>query len=145
MSENNQALALTEKTVEPVLENETNGNHALVPTKNLPVSKQISNEATHCRRKIFNQKGSRDRKSYAGFRGYLRLFHVSRVIGMLSLYLYLDQYELHRKQHLKVKEHREEQARQLTWLAVLGEKFYGVRLWFFHHIYSFSELVFRRR
>ena len=141
MSENKQALALKEKTIEPIVEN-GNGNHALVPTKNLPVSKQISNEQLIAEERFLIEKETEVEKSYAGFRGYLRLFHVSRVIGMLSLYLYLDQYELHRKQHLKVKEHREEQARQLSWLAVLGEKFYGVRLWFFHTFILFLNWYF---
>jgi Predicted unusual protein kinase len=131
MAENKQGLILTEKPIEPIIDN-VNGPHALVPTENLPVSKQISNEQLIAEEKFLLEKEAEVEKSYEGWRGYLRLFQVSRVIGMLSLYLYLDQYEVHRKQHLKVKEHREQQARKLTWLAVLGEKFYGARLWLFH-------------
>ncbi len=67
--------------------------------------------------------------------GWRRLFSVSRMIGMLSLYLYLDQYEdVHRKQHLKIRETRLESARSLSYLAVLGEKFYWVRLGLFHSL-----------
>ncbi|MGI9056405.1 MAG: ABC1 kinase family protein [Pyrinomonadaceae bacterium] len=134
MNENTQGLIVKEKTIEPVLENGNgaNGNHALVPTKNLPVSKQISNEQLIAEERFLIEKETQIEKSYEGFRGYLRLFHVLRVIGMLALYLYLDQYEMHHAQHLKQAEARQEIASKLTWLAVLGEKFYGVRLWFFH-------------
>ncbi len=134
MSENSQLLAVKEKTIEPILENGSgaNGNHALVPTKNLPIAKQVSNEELIAEEKFLIEKETEVEKNYAGFRGYLRLFHVSRVIGMLALYLYLDQYEMHHAQHLKHAEARKELADKLTWLAVTGEKFYSVRLWFFH-------------
>lgn len=144
MTENKQGLILKEKTIEPVIENANGENavRALLPTKNLPISKQISNEQLIAEERFLIAKEAEIEKSYEGFRGYLRLFHVSRIIGMLSLYLYLDQYEFHRKQHLKVKEYREEQARRLSWLAVLGEKFYGVRLWFFHQFILFLNWFF---
>jgi predicted unusual protein kinase regulating ubiquinone biosynthesis (AarF/ABC1/UbiB family) len=132
LMEENKSLAVKEKAVEPVVEERGNGHHALVPTKNLPVSKQISNEQLIAEEKSLIEKEAAIEKSYQGFRGYLRLFHVSRVLGMLSLYLYLDQYDLHRAQHVKQAETRLEVARKLTWLAVLGEKFHKVNLWFFH-------------
>ena len=48
MPENTQELALKEKTFEidkiAVSENGSNGHHALMKTKDLPISKQISNE-----------------------------------------------------------------------------------------------------
>jgi len=134
MQENKQGLALKEKTIEPILENGNNGNgnHALLPPKNLPISRQISNEQLIAEAKLLLEKESEIEKSYEGFRGYLRLFKVSKVIGMLALYLYLDQYDLHHAQHLKKAEMRMATAKRLTWLAILGEKFYQTNLEFFH-------------
>ncbi|MEO7659731.1 MAG: AarF/ABC1/UbiB kinase family protein, partial [Pyrinomonadaceae bacterium] len=59
-----------------------------------------------------------------------RLFEISRVIGMLSLYLYLDQLDLHQAQQIKQKKERLKRAYRLTRLAVYGEKLYSIRLWF---------------
>lgn len=131
LMEENKGLAIKEKTIEPIIEN-GNGHHALTPTKNLPISKQISNEDLIAEEKFLIEKETEVEKNYEGFRGYLRLFQVSKVIGMLSLYLYLDQYDMHRAQQLKHAEARLETARRLTWLAVLGEKFHKVNMWFFH-------------
>ncbi len=75
--------------------------------------------------------GDQNEKNFHGFRGYLRLFQVSRVIAMLALYLYLDQYDLHHKQHLKRADARMKSAMDLTRAAVYGEKLYRIRLWFF--------------
>jgi len=132
LMEENKSLAVKEKVVTPIVEENGNGHHALLPTKNLPISKQISNQDLIAEEKFLIEKETEVEKNYIGFRGYWRLFEVSKVIGMLSLYLYLDQYEMHRAQHLKQAEMRLETARRLTWLAVLGEKFYSVKLWFFH-------------
>lgn len=132
MTDNNQGLAVIEKTIEPISENGANGASKLLPAKNIPVAKQVSNEQLIAEEKFLTAKETEVEKNYAGFRGYLRLFHVSRVIGMLALYLYLDQYEMHHKQHLKQADVRDELAHKLTRLAVLGEKFYALRLWFFH-------------
>jgi predicted unusual protein kinase regulating ubiquinone biosynthesis (AarF/ABC1/UbiB family) len=119
-----------EKVIEPVLEN-GNGRRALVGTKNLPVSKQISNEQLIAEEKSLLAQEESVEKSYHGLKGWLRLARVSQVIGMLSLYLYLDQYELHYKQHRKVAERRMEQARKLNFLAVLGEYIHEIgRKWF---------------
>ena len=38
----------------------------------------------------FESKEMEVEKNYQGWRGYLRLFQVSKVIGSLALYLYLD-------------------------------------------------------
>jgi hypothetical protein len=123
-----------EKTIEPILENGNgaNGNHTLLPAKNLPVPKHISNEDLIAEQKLLIAKETEVEKNYHGIGGYLRLFKVSKVIGMLALYLYLDQYELHHAQHRKQAEGRIEIARKLTWLAVLGEKFHQTNLAFFH-------------
>ncbi len=132
-SEKANDLIVKTAVVEPAFENGgANGNHALLPTKNLPIAKQISNEDLIAEEKSLIEKETEIKQNYAGFRGYLRLFHVSRVIGMLALYLYLDQYDLHHAQHLKQSETRMTTAQRLTWLAVLGEHGYKIRLWFFH-------------
>ena len=132
-STNKQGLTLKEKTTEPILEN-GNGNHALLPARNTPVSKQISNENLIAEEKLLLERETEVEKSYEGWRGYLRLFHVGKVIGMLALYLYLDQYDVHHTQHLKHAETRMATAKRLTWLAILGEKFYQTNLAFFHDL-----------
>ncbi|CAN5231888.1 AarF/ABC1/UbiB kinase family protein [soil metagenome] len=133
MEENTQ-IATLEKPIEPVIENGNgaNGHHALATTKNLPIAKQISNENLIAEEKDLIEKETEIAQNYEGLRGYLRLFHVSRVIGMLSLYLYLDQYDLHHAQHLKQAEAKMEIARKLSRLAILGEKVHQTNLGFFH-------------
>jgi predicted unusual protein kinase regulating ubiquinone biosynthesis (AarF/ABC1/UbiB family) len=69
---------------------------------------------------------------YAGLRGYWRLLQISRVIAMLSLYLYLDQYEIHHKHQQKRLRERMRRASELTRAAVYGEKLVQIKLWFFH-------------
>ena len=139
--EENKSLAVKEKVIEPAPEN-ADGHYALVPVQNLPVSKQISNEELVAEEKSLIETESAVEKNYIGFRGYYRLFEVSKVIGMLSLYLYLDQYEMHRAQHLKQAQRRLENAHRLTRLAVWGEKLYGARLWFFHQFMLFLRWWF---
>ena len=133
MEENTQ-IATLEKKIEPVIENGNgaNGHHALIQTKNLSVAKQISNKNLIAEEKALIEKETEIEQNYQGLNGYLRLFQVSRVIGMLALYLYLDQYELHHAQHLKQAEARMEIARKLSWLAILGEKVHQTNLGFFH-------------
>jgi predicted unusual protein kinase regulating ubiquinone biosynthesis (AarF/ABC1/UbiB family) len=132
LMEENKNLAVNENAITPVVEENGNAHQALLPAKSAPVSKHISNENLIAEEKSLIEKETEIEKSYIGFRGYWRLFQVSKVLGMLSLYLYLDQYDLHRAQHLKQAEMRMEIARKLTWLARLGEKFHKVNLWFFH-------------
>ncbi|MGI8848899.1 MAG: ABC1 kinase family protein [Pyrinomonadaceae bacterium] len=128
---NKPGLALVEATIEPIIEN-GKGSHALFPAKNPPISKQISNEHLIAEEKLLVEKETEVEKNYHGVGGYLRLFRVSKVIGMLALYLYLDQYDLHHAQSRKQAEKRMETAKRLTWLAVLGEKFYQTNFAFFH-------------
>lgn len=136
LMEKNKSLAVTKNRIEPTAQN-SNGHQALVPTKNLPVSKLISNEDLIAEEKSLIDTELEVEKNYVGFRGYLRLFRVSKVIGMLSLYLYLDQYDIHHRQHLKQAEARLEMARRLTWFAVVGEKLHQIKLWFFHQFMLF--------
>ncbi|HJS52842.1 MAG TPA: AarF/ABC1/UbiB kinase family protein [Pyrinomonadaceae bacterium] len=81
-------------------------------------------------------------KKYSGLRGYLRILEVTRVIAKLSIYLYLDQYEVHRAQMLKHARMRMSKASRLTRLAVYGEKLYQVRKWFFHIFVSFVRRLY---
>ncbi len=138
---NKQGLALKEKTIAPVMEN-GNGSHALQPTKNLPVAKQISNENLIAEEKLLIERETAIGNNYQGFRGYLRLLQVSKVIGNLAIYLYLDQYDLHHAQHQKQAEARMTTAQRLTWLAILGEYFYKIRLWFFHQFLLLLRLFY---
>ncbi len=68
-----------------------NGQHTLVPTAELAIAKQVSNpQLIEEERELQNVETAVESK-YLGVRGSLRLFQISRVIAMLSLYLYLDQ------------------------------------------------------
>lgn len=117
-----------------------NGNGALVPTKSLPIAAHVSNEEIIAEERSLLAQESAVEENYRGWRGYRRLLQVSGVIGRLGLYLYLDHYDMHRAQHLKQQEARLETARRLTRTAVLGEKFWAVKLAFFH----WTMLLLRR-
>lgn len=128
---NKQGLAVLETPM-------ANGHHDMVKTGSVPISKHISNEDRMSDEKALVEAESG--KNYSGWRAYLRLYQVVKVIGMLSMYLYLDQYDLHHQQHLKHAKGRLKTAERLTRLAVYGEKLYSIRLWFFH----ISMLLLRR-
>lgn len=91
-----------------------------------------ANSAVIAHERTLTRAESRIEHRHSGIRGYVRLFQISRVIAMLSLYLYLDQYEMHRKHHLRRLAARLEKARELTRAAYYGEKLVGVKQWFFH-------------
>ncbi len=118
-------MTMTEKREITVLEDDktsTNGNFALLPdAKNRSLAKHIASEQLVAEEKALAAQVESVEKSYRGIRGWLRLARVSHVIGMLSLYLYLDQYDLHYKQLRKVADYRMQQARKLNFFAVLGE------------------------
>ncbi len=132
-------LATKKTAIVPIIENDS-GQHTLVPTKDLPIAKLVSNENLIAEERFLIEKETEVERSYQGWRGYRRLFQVSKTLGKLGLYLYLDQYEVHRAQHLKNAQARVETARRLTRMAVYGERLYSLRLWFFH----WSMLVLRR-
>jgi predicted unusual protein kinase regulating ubiquinone biosynthesis (AarF/ABC1/UbiB family) len=98
----------------------------LVPTGEIAIAKKLpaSPEAA-------KTGSSKDSDGSTGFRGYFRLFQVTRVIAMLSIYLYLDQLDLHLKMQNKQKHERLKQALRLTRAAYFGEKLWGIKLWFF--------------
>src|SRR5687767_13636060 len=104
----------------------------MVATGELPIAKFVTNEQLIAEEKFLAEKEADVEKRYSGLRGYFRIFHVSSVIGKLALYLYLDQYEIHRKAQLRYAKERLRKAERMTRLAVYGEKLYSVRLWFLH-------------
>ena len=142
MSENKQGTILKNKdealaelreiTENTKALNSNNSNQSLVKKGETPFVQSVTNDQLVAVERDLTKSEKGVEKNYQGILGWLRLGKVSRVIGMLALYLYLDQYDLHRKQHLKVKESRLDTARNLSWSAVWGEKLYSVKLWFFH-------------
>jgi predicted unusual protein kinase regulating ubiquinone biosynthesis (AarF/ABC1/UbiB family) len=123
MDENKQGIVLVkEATVE-------NNSELLV----LPKSTQpLTNQHIIAEEKLLLASEETIEKNYEGWRGYWRLFQVSNVIGKLSLLLYLDQLEFHKKQQLKQARLRRETAKRLTIFAEIGEDFYRIKLWFLH-------------
>lgn len=119
-----------------------NGAHALVPTNELAIAKQITNAQLIDEERELQKVETAVEGNYHGIRGYWRLFEVSRVISMLALYLYLDQLDLHQGQQNKQKKERLEKAKRLTRAAVYGEKLYAVRLWFFQGFMLFLRWFF---
>ena len=102
-----------------------------VPTAELAIAKKISNDQLIEEEQSLKKVETAVESKYHGIRGYLRLFQISRVIAMLSLYLYLDQYDIHHKHNQKRSAARLETALGLTRAAVYGEKLYSIRQWFF--------------
>jgi predicted unusual protein kinase regulating ubiquinone biosynthesis (AarF/ABC1/UbiB family) len=101
----------------------------LVPTGDLAIVKRTSNEEIIAEERELQAIETNIESGYFGIRGYLRLFQISRVIAMLSLYLYLDQLDLHQKHQNKVKNERLRRALDLTRAAVYGEKLWAAKLW----------------
>lgn len=131
-AENANGILVKGAVIVPTVENAGGEVHALLPAKNLPISKQISNQDLIAEERALIEQETAVEKNYQGIGGYLRLFKVSQVIGMLALYLYLDQYDMHHAQHLKQVEAKMEIARKMSWLAILGEKIHQTNLAFFH-------------
>ena len=102
---------------------------AFTPASELAIAKQVTNRQLIEEERELQKADDKIEGGYHGFRGYWRLFEISRVIVMLSLYLYLDQLDLHQAQQLKQKKERLKKAFRLTRMAVYGEKFYAIRLW----------------
>ena len=69
----------------------TNGSAPMIATKRLPIAKFVSNEQLIAEEKLLVSKESEIERRYAGVCGWMRVAHVSSVIGKLALYLYLDQ------------------------------------------------------
>ena len=112
----------------------------LVPTNRLPIAQMTSNEQLIAEEKALYKVESEVEGGYHGLLGYWRLFQISRVISMLALYLYLDQFDMHRIAQVRNKKNRIKTAERLTRLAVYGEKLYSLRLWTIH---QFTALLRR--
>src|SRR5947199_3591026 len=117
-----------------------NGDGSMIRTKNLDIAKLVTNEQRVEEEKFLEGKETQIQNRYRGLRGYLRLFQITRVITLLSLYLYLDQLDIHQKQQTRHKNERLSRSYRLTRLAVYGENLYSIRLWFFQ---QFMKLVRR--
>ncbi len=135
-----QDLVVAEEYIEP-LSKDGNGVNALVPTKDLAIAKMVSDKDRVAEEKFLAEKEADVEKRYTGLRGYYRIAHVSAVIGKLALYLYLDQFDIHQKAHLKYARERMQKAARMTRLAVYGEKLYGVRVWFLHAFLRMLRLL----
>ncbi|MBP6002561.1 MAG: AarF/ABC1/UbiB kinase family protein [Pyrinomonadaceae bacterium] len=109
-----------------------NGKPTMVPTVKLPIAKLVTNQQLIEEERFLQKKEAEVEGGYHGLRGYLRLFQISRVITMVAMYLYLDQFDMHRVQQNRQKKHRMKTASRLTRMAVYGEWFYAVRLWLIH-------------
>lgn len=114
----------------------------LIPTSELSIAKRTSNQELITEEKELHVAEAATERGFHGIRGYLRLFQVSRVIAMLSLYLYLDQYELHHKHHQKKARARMAKALELTRAAVYGEKLVQIKQWFFHVFMLLMRRIF---
>jgi predicted unusual protein kinase regulating ubiquinone biosynthesis (AarF/ABC1/UbiB family) len=79
----------------------------------------------------FSAEDAQIARKYEGWRGWWRLLEVSRVIALLSLYLYLDRYDMHYVHVRRFAGQRLEKARQLGPLAVLQVRINGIGNWFF--------------
>lgn len=101
----------------------------LVSTGELSIAKRTSNEQLIDEERELQKVESLVEGRYHGIRGYWRLLQISRVIAMLSLYLYLDQLDVHIKHQNRKKRERLKRAYDLTRAAVYGERLYAVRLW----------------
>ena len=110
----------------------------LIPTTELAVAERVPARPAEEKIELQNNDGG---KGSFGIHGYLRLFQISRVIAMLSMYLYLDQLDLHIKHQNKKKSERLSRAYEMTRAAVYGEKLWGIKLWFFQRfLYSLRRI-----
>ncbi|HEX6279060.1 MAG TPA: AarF/ABC1/UbiB kinase family protein [Pyrinomonadaceae bacterium] len=133
----NKALAVLEKSTE-----NPNGHHVMTATDTLPIAKYVTNEQIIAEEKFLAEKEAAVERRYHGIRGYLRIAHVSAVLGKLALYLYLDQYEVHRKHQLRLAKERMIKAERMTRLAVYGEYLHRARSWFLHIAMLFLRRIF---
>jgi len=118
------------------VETVSDGPRKMIAVKDLPISRQITNEQRIEEERFLQGKEAEVAHRYQGIRGYLRLLEVTRVIATLSMYLYLDQFDIHREALRKHQKERLKRAYRLTRMAVYGEKLYGLLLWFFQKFVS---------
>ena len=111
VDENSEALTITK--------NGDSSNGRIVKPANAEVV--LAAESLHGSAAALEKAESASAKNYAGWRGYWRLMIVGSVIARLSLYLYLDRYDIAYKFYRAYVEQRYQKARELNYLAVLGE------------------------
>src|SRR5258706_15780803 len=97
------------------------GPHQLVPTDELAVAKLVTNEQLAGEKRSLQKVETAVEHKYRGIRGYWRIFQVTRVIALLSPYVYLDQLDLHQSHEEKHRPKRFETARPITRPAVYWE------------------------
>ena len=119
-----------------------NGSNGMIRTKDLDIAKLVTSEQRLKEEKFLEHKEEQIQNRYHGIRRYLRLFEIVRVILTLSLYLYLDQLDIHQKQQRRHKKERLSRAYRLTRLAVYGETLYAIRLWFFQQFMNLLRRFF---
>jgi len=93
-----------------VIDADRNGSRALVPTDELAIAKLVTKKQLIEEERSLQKVETSVEGRYHGIRGYLRIFQVTRVIALLSLYLYLDQLDLHQKHDKKYARHRSNEA-----------------------------------
>jgi predicted unusual protein kinase regulating ubiquinone biosynthesis (AarF/ABC1/UbiB family) len=98
-----------------------------------PTSSNIERKLNEDKKNPGNRESQIEHR-YTGIRGFFRFLRITAVIAKLALYLYLDQYEIHRRGMLRNAEQRMKTALRLTRAAVYGEKLYRIRLWSFHYL-----------
>ncbi|GIU82148.1 MAG: AarF/ABC1/UbiB kinase family protein [Acidobacteria bacterium] len=121
---------------------QNNGYSFKATEKRLESAKSVKTELLKAKAELLEAEEESVERRYKGWRATFRLLEVSYVIGMLSLFLYLDQSDIHRKHHLKQAEARMEIARRLTWLAIFGEKIHRLKLYLFHALISLLYKIF---
>lgn len=104
----------------------------IAPANALTISNPIANGKLSTKSSSVKTIHSTGDGDGGGIKSYWRLFQISRVISMLAMYLYLDQFDMHRVQQVRNKKTRMKTASRLTRMAVYGEKLYAIRLWFIH-------------
>src|SRR3954465_12127327 len=109
-----------------------NDSGAVARTDDLAIAKLTTTEQRAREERDLERVEAGVEKRYAGLRGYWRLLQISRVIAILSLYLFLGQDETHHKHHLKRLRERMRRATDLTRAAVYGEKLVELKMWLFH-------------
>ena len=140
--DNDLGLMVKERALSgTILDHSADGPRAMVASKDLPISKQISNEQRIEEERFLQNKEAEVAHRYQGIRGYFRLLEVTRVIATLSMYLYLDQFDIHKDAQTKHQKERLKRAYRLTRMAVYGEKLYGIRLWFFQKFVSLVRRI----
>lgn len=128
----------------PALNGGNEAGYALIPAARVSPALRGTNKELLAEERLLNNEELAVDRRFRGLRGSLRLAKVAQVIGRLTLYLYLDQYELRQKHNRRVAERRREEARKFGFLAVVQERFNDVgRFAFDRSVRTVRYLTFR--